>query len=74
MYPKELYRNNHYAVVFSGEAEKELIAKGWSPDKDPDQEYVANTSGVPEDLPEPEVPRRGPGRPKKDPEPEKPAE
>ena len=63
MYPKEMYRNNHYRVVFGGEEERAMAALGWKVDMDRSRaEYVLYHSGIPEDLPEE---KRGPGRPKK---------
>jgi hypothetical protein len=50
MYPKELYRNNWYRVVFSGEEERQFVALGWSETKNPDQKYVVYHSGIPEDV------------------------
>ena len=51
-YPKELYRNNHYRVVFGPEEDRDLQGKGWSEQKDSDQKYVAFNSGVPENIPD----------------------
>lgn len=64
MYPKEVYRNNHYRVVWGPEEDAALKAKGWSDDMDRDRaDYVVYHSGIPEEVPEPE--KRGPGRPRK---------
>lgn len=63
-YPKELFRNNHYRVVFGPEEDVAFQAKGWKEERDPNQKYIANTSGIPEDFPEGEEPTKR-GRPKK---------
>lgn len=64
-YPAELYRNNHYRVVHGPEEDRDCQAKGWKEEKTEGQEYVANTSGIPEDVPEETPAKRAPGRPKK---------
>lgn len=58
-YPIELYRNNHYRVVWGPEEDRALQAEGWVERKTAGQQYVAYNSGIPE------TERRGPGRPKK---------
>jgi len=65
MYPKELFRNNHYRVVFGPEEEAEFKAKGWKAERVEGQKYVGFDSGIPEDVPEEAPERRRPGRPKK---------
>lgn len=69
MYPKELYRNNWYRVVFGPEEEGQFVALGWSETKDPERKYVVYHSGIPEEIPEaPEPPKKRRGRPASDPE------
>lgn len=63
-YPKELYRNNHYRVVFGPEEDRAFQDQGWKEQKTPGQEYVVYHSGIPENIP---GEKRGPGRPKSDP-------
>ena len=64
-YPKEMYRNNHYRVVHSGEEQRKMEGLGWSLEADRDRYgYVVHTSGIPEEG-QPEQ-KRGPGRPPKE--------
>jgi len=56
MFPKELYRNNHYRVVHCQEEQAAFMAKGWKEEMDRDRtDYVVHHSGVEEEFSEPEA-------------------
>jgi len=70
MYPKELFRNNHYRVVHSPGEDREFQAQGWSEKMDrPREDYAVHHSDVPEDgeAPAPKAAehKAKPGRPRK---------
>ncbi len=44
MYPKELYKDNLYRVVWGPEEEQKFVSKGWKEDKEDGAEYVVHTA------------------------------